>query len=246
MLALQLIAPLRHEAPHLQGQPIRRSAHQSPGIITAITSPLPRPRRSDAPQAAPQGILENLSSFRNSKWKGRDRPVAIRGRIAPSIRGLRPPAGRPIEPEQQFLPDLRIARLLQRQAQVLLMALVAIGAQPAVASPLPPLGSVPQIDRKVLWAALAHETSQICPDLDLRKYKGMAYLWSIKREANALGYSDDQIRSYVQSKSEKARIRSLGEAYLQQRGFDPADVEDVCAFGRNEIARVSIIGSFLR
>lgn len=125
----------------------------------------------------------------------------------------------------------------------LMMGLTAAGV---AAAELPPLREQTEIDQKMLWAGLAIETSKACPTLDLRTFKGIAYLWGVKEEASDLGYSDDEIRAYVESDAEKDRIRALGTAYIENAGFDPETEEGICGFGAAEIARGSVIGSFLR
>ena len=63
---------------------------------------------------------------------------------------------------------------------------------------------------------------------------------------NALGYSDDEIRNYVESDVEKARMRKKGKAFLAANGVNPDDPETFCTFGRAEIAKNSAIGALLR
>lgn len=129
---------------------------------------------------------------------------------------------------------------------ILAATLFTLIMQSTVASALPPLSSQSEIDRSMLWAGLAIETSKKCSSISLRKVKGISFLWSVKADASKLGYSDDQIRAYVESDSEKARIRQIGETYISSKGFDPRTETGICAFGQAEMARGSIIGGFLR
>jgi hypothetical protein len=104
----------------------------------------------------------------------------------------------------------------------------------------------PSIDDNMLKVAIAIEISDECSSISARKLKGLNYLWSLKSDAADLGYSDDEIRSYVESKAEKARIRARGEAYIKAAGYNPTSAQDLCALGTQEIAKQSRIGSFLR
>ena len=61
----------------------------------------------------------------------------------------------------------------------------------------------PSIDDNMLKVAIAIEISDKCSNIAARKLKGLNYLWSLKSKAADLGYSDDEIRAYVESKSEK-------------------------------------------
>ncbi len=68
----------------------------------------------------------------------------------------------------------------------------------------------------------------------------------LKSRANALGYSDAEIRAYIESDAEKARMRAKGEAFLSQNGVRYGQPETFCAFGRSEIQKNSAIGALLR
>ncbi|PTQ72555.1 DUF5333 domain-containing protein [Celeribacter persicus] len=122
----------------------------------------------------------------------------------------------------------------------------AFAAGAAAAAELPPLREVREIDQNMLWAGLAIEVADECPTIEVRKLKGLSFLWGLKHKASSMGYSDDQIRAYVDSDAEEARIRRLGEDYIRRAGFDPKTPEGLCAFGAGEIAKGSLIGSFLR
>ena len=130
-------------------------------------------------------------------------------------------------------------------ALILGLSLSTVGAA-TMASAKAPLRDVKVIDDSMLYVALALEVSKKCSEIDARKLKGMNYLWSLKRKANSLGYSDDEINAYRKSETEKARIRARGENYVKSRGLNPKDSGDLCKFGHAEIARNSQIGSLLK
>ncbi len=128
----------------------------------------------------------------------------------------------------------------------MIMAALTGLALAAPVSAKTPLRDVPAIDGQMLNVALALEISEKCGEIGARKLKGMNFLWSLKRKANDLGYSDDEINAYRKSPAEKARIRKLGEAYVKSKGLDPKNAADLCTLGRAEIAAGSVIGSLLR
>lgn len=119
-------------------------------------------------------------------------------------------------------------------------------ALPAVAAGKPPLRDVPQIDDRMLWVAIAIEISDRCDSIDPRTLRGLNYLWTLRSEARTLGYSTAEIKAYVDSEAEKARMRARGEAYLRARGLNPENNADLCTLGQAEIAKGSQIGAFLR
>ena len=109
-----------------------------------------------------------------------------------------------------------------------------------------PLRNVKAIDDNMLYVALALEISEKCGEISARKVKGLNFLYSLKRKANGLGYSDDEINAYRKSDAEKARIRAKGESYVKSKGLNPKSSADLCKLGYSEIASGSTIGSLLK
>ncbi len=127
---------------------------------------------------------------------------------------------------------------------VSLTVVAAVAAGAAVA--LPPIREVSEIDDRIYWALVAYEISEQCDSLSARKLKGVNDLWALGRRARDLGYSDDEIKTYIRSDEEKARMRKKGEAFLEFKGVSYDDPETFCALGRAEIERNSAIGVYLR
>lgn len=125
-------------------------------------------------------------------------------------------------------------------------AVALVLALPAMAAGKPDLRDLPEIDDSMLWVALAIEISDRCPSIEPRTMRGLNYLWSIRSRAQALGYSTSEIKTYVDSDAEKARMRARGEAYVRAQGLNPTKVADLCKLGQAEIAKGSQIGAFLR
>lgn len=108
------------------------------------------------------------------------------------------------------------------------------------------LRDVAEIDRPMFAVAMAIEISDKCDTINARTLKGLAFLNSLRSKAKDMGYSDDEIRAYVKSDAEKARMRAIGEAYVASKGLDPTAAEDLCKLGQMEMAQGSQIGAFLR
>ncbi len=133
-----------------------------------------------------------------------------------------------------------------RYSKIAALGLGVVLASGTVAGAKTPLRDVPAIDDQMLQVALALEISKKCPQIDARQLKGLNYLWSLKRKANGLGYSDAEIDAYRKSPAEKARIRAEGEAYVKSKGLNPKSAADLCTLGKQEIAKKSVIGSLLK
>ncbi|WP_282094512.1 DUF5333 domain-containing protein [Epibacterium ulvae] len=124
--------------------------------------------------------------------------------------------------------------------------LVATLAMPALAQAKPSLRDVPKIENPLFAIAMAKEVADHCDTLAPRLIKGIAELRRLKGTANDLGYSDKEIRAYVDSDIEKARMRAKGEKLLTQNGVSYEKPETFCAYGRAEIKKNSAIGVLLR
>lgn len=110
----------------------------------------------------------------------------------------------------------------------------------------PALRDVVEIENPLFAIAVAREVAKTCDSIAPRTLKGLRQLYQLRARANSLGYSDDEIRSYVESDQEKARMRQKGERLLTQSGVNLNDPETFCAYGRREIQNNSAIGVLLR
>jgi hypothetical protein len=137
--------------------------------------------------------------------------------------------------------------MIQFGHKTLIAALSALMlAAPVMAAGKPALRDVAQIDDRMLWVALAIEISDRCDSIEARTLRGLTYLWEIRSQAQDLGYSPAEIKTYVDSDTEKARMRGRGEAYVRSHGLNPQNDADLCKLGQAEIAKGSQIGAFLR
>ncbi|RFP89734.1 hypothetical protein DZK27_04500 [Rhodobacteraceae bacterium 63075] len=130
--------------------------------------------------------------------------------------------------------------------RVFTAVLMMAGVFASAAMAKPALRDVAEIDDQMLRVGLALEISEQCDEIEARTLKGLSFLWSVKRRANALGYTNDEINAYRKSDEEKARIRARGEAYVKSKGLDPTSAADLCKLGKAEIAEGSVIGSLLK
>ena len=123
-------------------------------------------------------------------------------------------------------------------------SVLVAGAGAALAKP--PLRDVPEIDDYVYYTLVAYEIGEQCPTISARKLKGISDLWALGRKAKAMGYTEAEIKAYVRSDAEKARMVKRGEAYMNTKGVTYDDPETFCALGRAEIEKNSAIGVYLR
>ncbi|WP_204157071.1 DUF5333 domain-containing protein [Tritonibacter mobilis] len=122
--------------------------------------------------------------------------------------------------------------------------LLAFGASAGAARPS--LRDVQEIEDPLFAVAVASEVADQCDRLAPRTLKGLNQLYQIRARANALGYSDAEIKSYIKSDQEKSRMRAKGERLLRQAGVKLDQPETFCAYGLAEIKKNSAIGVLLR
>lgn len=110
----------------------------------------------------------------------------------------------------------------------------------------PSLRDVTEIENPLFAVAVAREVAERCEKIAARTIKGLRLLYSLRSMANEMGYSDREIRAYIDSDQEKARMRAKGERLLRQSGVTLDDPEAFCAYGLAEIQKNSAIGVLLR
>ncbi len=130
--------------------------------------------------------------------------------------------------------------------RLMLSLVFAFGATASMAKALPPLSQQSEINEGLLAVGIADELRKQCTSISPRYVKALTFMNSLEDKARDLGYTDEQIKAYVTSKAEKAKMRAKGEAYLVDAGVKKGDAESYCTVGRQEVAKRSLIGSFLR
>ncbi|CUH80298.1 DUF5333 domain-containing protein [Tropicibacter naphthalenivorans] len=109
-----------------------------------------------------------------------------------------------------------------------------------------PLRDVADIDNGLMAIAIADEIRKECDGIDARLFTALGRINDLRNKAKALGYSNAEIDAYTKSKSEKDRMRAKAESYLASKGVDADNRDQLCAFGRAEIAKGTNIGSLLK
>ncbi len=125
-------------------------------------------------------------------------------------------------------------------------AFAALMALPAAADDFEALRNNPQIREGLIQFAIARHVHNRCPEISARRLRALSYIEGMVNLAEDLGFSRDEIRSYVNSEAEQDRIRALADARLEPRGASPTMIEGYCTVGHEEIAAGSQIGLLLR
>lgn len=129
-----------------------------------------------------------------------------------------------------------------------LATVISVAAAPVAASAntRPPLSEVKEITDGIMVLGIANTIRRRCDGISGRMIRGWSYVQALKARANELGYSDTEIRALLDDKAAEKRLIDEGLAYVESKGVDRNDPASLCAFGREEIKKSSLIGSFLR
>ncbi len=109
-----------------------------------------------------------------------------------------------------------------------------------------PLSEVTVVTEGLITAAIAYEIGDKCDSVDARVTTGINFLWGLKAQASDLGYSDDEIRAYIDDDVEKDRLEAIARDRLRDMGAVEGEWDTYCAVGRAEMAAGTQIGKLLR
>ncbi|MCC5969829.1 MAG: DUF5333 domain-containing protein [Pararhodobacter sp.] len=93
---------------------------------------------------------------------------------------------------------------------------------------------------------IAHGIRDTCPTIDARMLRANSLALSLYNRARSMGFSRDQIRSFLRDDDHKAELRAIVIEYYNQRGAQVEQPETICALGEAEIAAGTSAGALLR
>ncbi|NJM83058.1 MAG: DUF5333 domain-containing protein [Tabrizicola sp.] len=124
------------------------------------------------------------------------------------------------------------------------IALTLAVTTPAFA--LVPINEEPVINNTLLQGFIGDAIADNCPTMKPRKVRALNELTKLRDYALKQGYTAEEVRSFVTSKTEKKRGKALAAAWLKERGAEPGKSDAYCKIGEAEIAKNSLIGYLLR
>lgn len=109
-----------------------------------------------------------------------------------------------------------------------------------------PLKDVEKIWHGLVFTGMAYEISEQCTSIEARRLRGISYLYSLRRHARDLGYSEAEIEAYLADTSERDRLIEIAEFQLARLGVIKGDEASYCAAGQAQIAANTRVGWLLR
>lgn len=116
-------------------------------------------------------------------------------------------------------------------------------ATPAVA--LQPLSQDDHVTGTLVSAAIGEEIRNKCSRISARLLRAVAKARALEQYALAKGYTEADVKVFLKSKTEKARIVSLARAYMVKNGVVEGQEATYCSLGRAEIAKGTLTGYLL-
>jgi len=102
------------------------------------------------------------------------------------------------------------------------------------------------ITEKLVAAQVGDIIRNACPSISARMFVVLAEMLSLQNYALGQGNSKAEIKAFLDSASEKARIKTLAMDHLSKAGAKEGDPQSYCTVGRAEIAAGSTAGQLLR
>ncbi|MFV2002198.1 MAG: DUF5333 domain-containing protein [Paracoccaceae bacterium] len=124
--------------------------------------------------------------------------------------------------------------------------IIALSAAPAPAQSLPPLSQEKFINDSLISAAIGELIRRDCSTISAREFRAITKGWALIRYALDLGYSRDEIKAFVDSKTEQNRVEAAAVEYLHANDVVKGNEQSYCKLGRSEIARGTLTGYLLR
>ena len=130
--------------------------------------------------------------------------------------------------------------------QFLCLGLLAfLMATPAFAGPVP-LPQETHINDELRAGAAGDILRQTCPSIKARMFVVWSRLYALRDYALSKGYTEPEVKAFLDDDAQKARVKAEANAYLANAGAKKGDVESYCQVGRDEIAKNTPLGQLLR
>jgi hypothetical protein len=124
------------------------------------------------------------------------------------------------------------------------MLLTAGLVLPAAAAEVP-LREEAHINNSLMAAAVGDAIRKNCSDIYARMVTVYFKAKALENYAREKGYTEAEVRAFLDSKEEKKRVLAVAESYMAEHGVIAGDEASYCRLGRAEIAAQSLIGSLL-
>jgi hypothetical protein len=131
--------------------------------------------------------------------------------------------------------------------KLVMSAAVAMIAVPALAGGInPTLRKEPHINESLLAVAVGDQIRRNCSTISPRPMTVYRKAKALEAYAISKGFTSEEIKTYVNDRAEKDRVKAQARKYLTASGVKPGNEATYCKLGREEIANGSLTGEMLK
>ncbi|MEO3413835.1 DUF5333 domain-containing protein [Roseovarius sp. CAU 1744] len=102
------------------------------------------------------------------------------------------------------------------------------------------------INDRLLIVSVVDKINRGCDSIGVKFFKAQRFVNDLKSDATSLGYSRQEVNSYIENKANRAEMRKRRNAYFNSKGASNLDPQSLCVLGHAEIKQQSRIGTLLR
>ncbi|MGR3291501.1 MAG: DUF5333 domain-containing protein [Paracoccaceae bacterium] len=133
----------------------------------------------------------------------------------------------------------------RRYFVVVVALLLGVGVLAAPVRALPSLADDDHITLSLVSAAAADTIRKGCSSLNARLFRALRKAKELERYATGLGFSKDEIKAFIGSRTQRLRIETATRSYLVENGVVEGQEATYCSLGRVEMKKGSLIGQLL-
>lgn len=108
------------------------------------------------------------------------------------------------------------------------------------------ISDIEAVTEGLIAVGMADTIRKQCDSISPRFIRVISFMRGLEKTAKRHGYSDAEVSAYVDSDSEKARLRGLARARLINLGANPDQPSSFCTVGRAEISAKTAVGNLLK
>lgn len=123
-----------------------------------------------------------------------------------------------------------------------LLGLLVISASAAAPTPL---SQEEHINNTLISAGIADQIRKNCSSVNARFLRVLTKAKALEQYARDLGYTEPEVRAFLKSPVERARVKGEIETFLAENGVVQGKEATYCSLGRAEIAKGSLVGQLL-
>lgn len=139
----------------------------------------------------------------------------------------------------------RLNRSIVKPVALVALIVASLATSAVAAQTPPPINEEPHIHKTLFAAAVGALILQSCSTVFPRYLRIKTKIDELEAYAHDMGYTDEDIRGFLDDKDEQKKMRRAANRYLRKHGVVKGNPETYCALGRAEIANKTLTGQVI-